>query len=134
MLSYKLSEIAPDEGELGAAGAIGAYVNEKLGNPAGKVWGKLDKVGDKIRSKLPFSTKNQSMQETAHSGTYQHQYEKYNSSSYGGKHSQVLSPRNMGGLSGEPHNPSAFEKIIDYAEKNVKILKIFLVFWLVFGS
>ena len=132
MLSYKLSEIAPDEGELGAAGAIGAYVNEKLGNPAGKVW-------NKIKEKSPFknidnSGNNPISNESTHSGTYQHQYEKYNSSSYGGKHSQVLSPRNMGGLSGEPHNPSAFEKIIDYAEKNVKILKLFLVFWLVFGS
>jgi hypothetical protein len=101
---------------------IGAYVNKKLGDPAGKAW---KKTVNTLKEKSPFEKSNNSRNnpisnESTHSSTYQHQYKKYNTAADNSRHSQVLSPRNMGGLHGEPYKPSTFEKIIDDVERNVK--------------
>jgi hypothetical protein len=103
-------------GTLAGMAGIGVYVNKKLGDPAGKVW-------NKVKEKSPFEKSNNSRNnpisnESTHSSTYQHQYKKYNTAADNSRHSQVLSPKNMGGLYGEPYKPSTFEKIMDDVERN----------------
>ena len=91
-----------------------------------KVWNETDKIGNKIKSRI-FSTKNQSVKETTN-GSHNTPANEYNNGINNAQYNQATdSIDNTHSTSPSSNSTSS----INDKNENVKILKLFFMFWFI---